>query len=225
MTDGDMIKISICTRISHPAHKLLILRSRDGCSWRQHGKHCKTSGGRAPNDSTQTCILRRGLRNGQEMEELNTCSYSACKCPWRIIWIQIFRRYPMISLGNSRHKRWAHFHHSHSVAETGSWQLGDYGLFVTVWILRHERERDLVKTLTGILHSWVLTTLQFTKSGDEPYVHTSTKLLGFHVSALAYQLSIHPVTLMTLAVWIVVSAKAMQGSTIPTCCLWCLSRG
>lgn len=60
-------------------------------------------------------------------------------------------RYPMIHFGFCCHNS-RHFHHS-SLAETGSWQLGDYGLFVTVWILRHKQEGDLLKTLTGILQN------------------------------------------------------------------------
>ena len=86
------------------------------------------------------------------MEELNTCSFLCLPMSMENHVNTDISWYILGFVANSRH-----FHHS-SLAETGSWQLGDYGLFVTVWILRHEHGGDLLKTLTGILQNgWLLT--------------------------------------------------------------------
>ena len=161
-----------------------------------------------------TCIFRVSLsfRNGQEMEELNTCSFLCLPISMEtVMWIQISHDNPLGFVANSRH-----FHHS-SLAETGSWQLGDYGLFVTVWILRHEQEGDLLKTSARILQNgWLLTTLPICE------IRSWTPCSHQHETSGVSRLS--------LGVSIIhcrwsYSTTAMQGSTIPTCCLWCLSRG
>lgn len=202
---------------NYPTYKLLILRSRDGCCWRQHGKHCKTSGGRAPSGSRHTCILQAFLgvfAMAKKWKSLTHVLFCACQCLWKILENHVNTDIPWYILGFVANSR--HFHHS-SLPETGSWQLGDYGLFVTVWILRHEQEGDLLKTLTGILQNgWLLTTLPICEIRSWTPCSHQHETSG--VSRLSLGVSIIHCT------WSY-STTAMQGSTIPTCCLWCLSRG
>ena len=147
----------------------------------------------------------------KKWKSLTHVLFCACQYLWKIMWIQISHDNPLGFVANSRH-----FHHS-SLAETGSWQLGDYGLFVTVWILRHEQEGDLLKTSARILQNgWLLTTLPICEIRSWTPCSHQHETSG--VSRLSLGVSIIHCRWSN-------STTAMQGSTIPTCCLWCLSRG